>query len=203
MLMKIHDLNTLIKTSNSNLCVYLWRERKKWICLQTRPDTCRCLHPPERHKVEPAYAKTISGILDENEKAHINPKQNFVTCKLELKIVPSFVIRPLPSISARFGYTTKGKPPSLPCICLTKQHPLYCLQSFPTRLFHLPESVTVSVLCTTFFQLLRKTIAKNQLVHAHSLSLLTKCHCYRWTDARRTISLRKHQAHPLQNQNLK
>ena len=39
-------------------------------------------------------------------------------------------ISPLPSDFARFGYATKGEPPSSPRICPPKQRPLYCLQIF-------------------------------------------------------------------------
>ena len=53
------------------------------------------------------------------------------------------VTQPLPSNSATFGCATKGEPSSPLCICPPKQHPLYCLQSISTCLYHLLVFVTV------------------------------------------------------------
>ena len=64
--------------------------------------------------------------------------------------IPSLIIQPLLSNSAKFSCAMKGKPSSPPCICPPKQSSLHCLWSFSDHLFHLPVSVSLCEFCARY-----------------------------------------------------
>ena len=81
-----------------------------------------------------AGLKTLKGIKKGEEDKVVREK---------LLQTASFIIWPLASHSARLGYTMKVELPTPKLLCPPEQHPLYCLWSFSTNLFHLPVSATV------------------------------------------------------------
>ena len=87
-----------------------------------------CPPPPSSPALRPlVYYYLLCHFPDSSVSRIVHPQES--------RQPPSLGIRLLPSDSDRFGYPTKGEPPSPLCICPPTQRLLYCLPSFSTRSF--------------------------------------------------------------------